>query len=170
MLGDKVFHPLAPEIGLAVLLAAAEDGLALHGRQGELIGPVLFPLQKDLHAPGSGLGAQREPVSLGGEDDELPFPLHLAQGDPGGLLHLFPVGPALFGVSLLPLHGGGKGFFHAVEGQDHPVLLQGPGARAHLRLQHTVSLRFLFSFLLHYTVSFQFRLRLKKIFLSLSFF
>ena len=142
VLGDKVFHPLAPEIGLTVLFAASENGLALQGRQGELVGPALLALQEDLHAPGSGLGAQGEPVPFRGENDGLPLPLHLGQGDPGGLLHLFPVGPALFRIGLFPLHGGSKGFFHAVKGQDHPVLLQGPGARAHLRLQHDAFLRF----------------------------
>ena len=74
MLGDEVDDPLAPEIDLPVLLAAAEHGLARRGRERELIGPAGLARELKLRAAvdlaqrnGQGMtlgGKQKAPVFL----------------------------------------------------------------------------------------------------------
>ena len=137
MLGDEVHHALAAVVHLAVLLAAAEDGLVLPGREAEFIAPAVLALEGEIHAERRFLHRDAEAVPAAGEDDGVALLLHRRERDALGLARLGLDRAAVRGIGLLLPDGGGKGASLAVAQQD----VFPPAKHQHIRFGHGHSSR-----------------------------
>ena len=122
MLGDKVYDPLAPEIDLPVLLAAAEDGFTRLGRERKLIGPARFSRELKLRAAVDLAQRDEQRVALGGKPKAaVRLALQLGQRNTrrhaGGHFD----GAAVGLIAFFAAHSRGKGVSGAVRQKRYAV-------------------------------------------------
>ena len=137
VLGDEVHHALAAVVHLAVLLAAAEDGFVLFGREAEFVAPAVLALEGEIHAERRFFYRDAEAVPAAGEDDGIALLLHRRERDALGLADGGFDRAAVRGIGLLLPDGGRKGAILAVAQQD----VFPPAQHQHIRFGHGHSSR-----------------------------
>ena len=109
MLGDEVHDALTAQIQLAVLLAAAEHGLALEGLDAKLIRPAGLAREVDRDAVLQLVHRCGQRVALRGECDRVAAEALLRERDALALDHRGLYGAAVGAIFLLAPHGSHKG-------------------------------------------------------------
>lgn len=137
VLRDEVDHPFAPQIHLPVLLAAAEDGLALPGGQAELVGPALLAGKMQRDAVFLLLRADAQAALPGKKaEDAVRLLPQIGEGDAGCLHYLGLHAAAAGAVVLFLSDGGDEGPGGRVRQQPTFPCGQGPDVPGDTRLEH----------------------------------
>ena len=136
MLGDEVHDALAPEVELAVLLAAAEDRLALPGGEAEFIGPAGLAGEGQLRAAVTGGDADLQRMPAAGEGHGVLGPGDGRQRDPLGLGNGFLHAAMAGGVGFFPPEGCGEGPVSQMGQERGGVVGQGPTFVLQVGMEH----------------------------------